>query len=248
MSAPRRIVIVPRMKRTLCCLFFALSIIALNATDQQPVGELGPHWKGKQFQYVGEFFKNYIYLIAGEDGNFGGRLADEQYVADVFIMREDIQILFRDPKSGKFAILDPSDQATRAMTAGDWKFQDVPAESIPAKAWQRATNPKNYPGDLRKGRQQEWIYVDSSGEAKQRDSFYVGTEVKNDPKFGYSFVPLLAVNQQRTTFYLDPKNQKFAPVSADMFGTPLDEIKYRKMDEGGVAEAIWKAIREKLSK
>jgi hypothetical protein len=216
-------------------------------SQTESIGELGPHWIGKQFRYVGEFYRNYVYVIGREDGCLGTRLAGDQCSADIYSVREDTQILFRDPRSGRFAVFDPSDQDSRPTKSTDLKFESALGESIPRKAWQRATNPKDYLDNLKKGRQQDWIYVDSLVEPRQSDSIYVGTTVKSDSESGYSFVPLLVVNQQRITFYLDPKNRRFAPVAADAFGTPLeDKLKYQDMKENGVAEAVWKTIRDQL--
>lgn len=232
-----------KLNYTLLLLLFGLALPICS--EGQSIGEIGPHFPVKRFQYIGDFYHNYAYLIADEDGNFGGRLADDIYVADIYTVREEVLILLRDTKSGRFAIMDPSDPATKNMKATDLKFEDAPKDNILTKAWERASNPKNYPKDLKKGKQQEWIYVDLTAKAKR---FYIGTAIKKEQQSGYSFAPLLVVNEQRSIFFLDPKNRKFAPVSVDPLGTPLEEKKYRKMDEGGVAEAVWKAIKDKLPK
>lgn len=235
------------MKTALFVLYSLICGIYANGPERQSIGELGPHWEGKQYHYVGAFHNNHLYLMGDEEGNLGGKLADDIYVGEAFIVREDIQILLRDPKSGKFAVIDPSDPASRKMKEEDLKFHDAPSTNILAKGWLRAQNPKNYPKDLKKGKEKSWIYVDLTAGAGESDQFYVGTEIKKDPKTGYELVALLVVNQQRTTFYLDPKNKQFAPVKTDMLATPLEDIKYRKMDEGGAAEAALKVIQKTLN-
>ena len=186
--------------------------------------------------------------MGDEEGNFGGRLANDQYFVDAFIVREDIQILIRDPKTGRFTSIDPSDPASRATKEEDLKFQDVAADSIPAKAWQRAQNPKNYPKDLKKGKERSWVYVDLTARSGESDQFYVGTEIQKDPKTGFSIMALLIVNEQRTTLHFDPKNKKFASVRTSMLAEPLEEPKYKAMDEGGAAEAALKVIKDKILK
>lgn len=236
------------MKITLSLLLAVLTVISANGSDRQPIGELGPHWDGERFHYVGDFHKNYLYLIGDEEGNFGGRLADDQYFADAYIIREDVQMLLRDPKSGRFAVIDLSDPASRATKEADLKFHDVPATSIPAKAWKRAVNPKDYAKDTKKGKEKSWIYVDLTARPGECDQFYVGTEIQKDPKTGYSVVALLIVNEQRTTLHFDPKNKRFASVRTNLLAMPLEEPKYEKMVEGGAAEAALKVIQDKIMK
>lgn len=236
------------MKLNYTLLLLLLGLALPSGSKGQSIGEIGPHFTGKRFQYIGDFYHNYVYLIADEDGNSVGRLADEKYVADIYTVREEVLILLRDTKSGGFAIMDSSDPSTKNMKATDLKFEDVSQDNILAKAWERASNPKNYPKDLKKGKQQEWIYVDLTAKAKETERFYVSTTIKKEQQSSYSFAPLLVVNEQRSTFFLDPKNRKFAPVNIDQLGTPLEEMKYRKMDGGGVADAVWKAIKDKLPK
>ncbi|MDO9541006.1 MAG: hypothetical protein Q7J98_01615 [Kiritimatiellia bacterium] len=230
------------MKLNCSLLLLLLGLALPSGSEGQSVGEIGPHLTGKRFQYIGDFYHNYVYLIANEDGGFGGRLADEKYFADTYTVREEVLILLRDTKSGGFAIMDPSDPATKL------KFEKVPKDNILSKAWERASNPKNYPKDLKKGKQQEWIYVDLTAKAKETKRFYIGTEIKKEQQSGYSFAPLLVLNEQRSTLFLDPNNRKFALVDVDPLGIPLEEMKYRKMDGGGVADAVWKAIKDKLPK
>ena len=59
---------------------------------------------------------------------------------------------------------------------------------------------------------------------------------------------LLIVNEQRTTLHFDPKNKKFASVRTSMLAEPLEEPKYKAMDEGGAAEAALKVIKDKILK
>ena len=218
------------MKLNYTLLILLLGLALPSGSEGQSVGEIGPHFTGKRFQYIGDFYHNYTYLIADKDGNFGGcLLADEKYVTDIYTVREEVLILLRNTKSGRFAIMDPSDPSTKNMKATDLKFEDAPKDNILSKAWERASNPKNYPKNLKKGKQQEWIYVDLTAGDKETKRFYIGTAIKKEQQSGYLFVALLVVNEQRLTFFLDPKNRKFAPVSVDPLGTLLEEIKYRMM-------------------
>lgn len=224
---------------------FSLCLLQQVACAQ---GELGPHFLDKNSRYIGEFFQNHAYIRADEGGNFGGKLAGNKFAADVWIAREDAFVLYKQPNADKFAIIDPSDPKNHNLKPTDLNFQLIPNGGLLVKAWERANNPSAYPKDKRTGKLQAWIFVDLVAAAKQTERFFVGTEIKTEPESGLHFIPVLVVNEQRSVFFLDPDRNKFAPVSADLLGTPLEEMKYREMDAGGVGEAVWKFISTKNPK
>ncbi len=117
-----------------------------------------------------------------------------------------------------------------------------------AKAWERVSNPKAHEADRTKGKQQEWLSVGFDAQTRQTERFYVGTEIKTEPKSSLQFTPLLTVTEERFTLFLDPSNNKYAPVSADPLGTPLDPIKYREMPPDSMAAAVWKLLKAVLGK
>lgn len=227
---------------------FLLAVISAVPLHAQQTGELSPHFTGKGYQYVGEFFRNYAYIIKKEDGELGGKLADNKFMADVISAREQVVILLRRPKDGQLAIMDPSDPEARKSAPADLKFQAAPVGSMMAKSWERASNPKAHEADRTKGKEQQWLSVGRDAQPRQTERYYVGTEIKTEPKSSFQFTPLLIITEERMTLFLDPANKKFAPVTTDLLGTPLDPIKYRDMTDGGMAEAVWKLLKPALSK
>ena len=217
-----------------------------HAVEESP--ELAPHFPTKEFVYIGSFFWNYTYIHKNEDGKLVGALADEHYEAYIASAREKVFALVQHPKTQQFALFDPSDRESGKQEFSDLKFQSASVDSAFAKAWLRATTPTAFEKDRKKGRLQEWIYVDVAAKDRQVDRFYVGTEIKTEPKSGFRFVPLLDVTEERAVFFLDPKHKQFAPVTTDLFWTPLEEMKYRDITVGGVGEAVMNFVTGTKSK
>lgn len=215
-----------------------------QANADQP--ELAPHFRGTNFVYVGDFFGNHAYIQLNDGGNMSSALADGHFVASVVTARESTIMLFQNPKTGEVAVLDPSNPESAKKTASDLKFAAISPETPPGKAWARASNPSAFVSDKKKGRSQEWIYVDMATTDRQIDSFYVSTEIKTEAKSGLRYVPILGITEERFMFYLDPKNNKFAPVRNDLFWTPKEEMKYREITAGGVAEAVLKLVTSRI--
>src|SRR5688572_23140093 len=90
-----------------------VAVPSLRAQTGQHEGELSPHFRGKSFQYVGDFHKNYAYIAKDEEGKLGGALAGGTYVADVISAREQVFLLFRKPMDGQLAMVDLSDPESR---------------------------------------------------------------------------------------------------------------------------------------
>lgn len=225
------------MKTTLA-LLLTVVFLTLGHTYAQ---ELAPHFTGDKFKYIGEYFQNYTYLMASEDGDFCGKLAEGRYVTDVWSVREEILMLNYQPASGKYAVLDPSDPASWSKKPGDLKWESFPEDSIVVKAWKKATNPQKHKKDTIKGKNQSWIYVDVLSEAKAMLKFYVGPEIYKEPEF--MFTPLLELNQERMLLYLDPANNKCSYYAIDLLGVPLEEKKYRDMKEGDFCYGVLNAIK-----
>jgi hypothetical protein len=214
-----------------------------HAIEEGP--ELAPHFPEKQFYSVGVFHNNYAYIQQFEGGALGSELADKHYVARVVTARESVAVLFHDSKTRHFTVWDPFEAESKEKQPKDLNFQAVDPEGIIGKAWSRASNPKLFPKDFIKGRTQTWVFVGAVAAEGQGDKFYVGTEIKTDPKSGFQFVPLLKVSEEWFIFHLDPKGKKFAPVRSDLFWIELEELTFQDITPGGIGESVLNLVRPK---
>lgn len=213
------------------------------------LGELGPYFTGKEFHYVGTFYKrNFCYILENEGGTLSNTLSQNHKVADVWIAREAMSIIVQQPKTKKFILFDPSNPETKGLSFEQLTFQDVPQESDIAKGWARANSPESFSKDRKKGKNMNWIFVESAPTPTDIRQVYVGDEIKTNEKYNCRTVPLLEVIQERYMFFLDPDNNRFGAVRTDVLGTPEEEIKYRDITPGSAGEAVLKAISTKPAK
>jgi hypothetical protein len=223
--------------------------VQLSSAAGPNEGELGPYFTGREFHYAGTFYEhNFSYVLENEGGTLSNSLSENKEEADVWTAREAISIIVQQPSTKKFAIIDPSNPETKGLKLDQIKFQDAPQESDVAQGWARASSPESFSKDRKKGKTQNWVFVESAPTPTGRRKVYVGDEVKNNAESGLRIVPLLEVFQTHYTFFFDPNNKKFAPVQTDEFGVAKEEIKYRDITPGGVGEAVLKVISNKPPK
>ena len=213
-------------------------------SESEPyLGELGPYFTGKDFHYVGTFYThNFSYIHENEGGTLSNSLSENHKVVDVWTAREAMSIIVQQPETKKFALLDPSNPETKGLSFEQLTFQNAPQESDIAQGWARANSPESFSKDRRKGKNTNWILIESAPTPTGRRQVYVGDKIKTNEKYNCRIVPLLEVFQDHYMFFLDPDNKKFAPVRTDEFGTPKEEIKYRDITPGSVGEAVLKAV------
>jgi hypothetical protein len=219
-----------------------VSHVAKNETEPY-LGELGPYFTGKEYHYVGTFYKqNFSYILENEGGALSNALSENHKVANIWTAHEAIVVIIQQNSTKKFAIIDPSSPETTGLTFDKIKFQDALQGSDLAQAWARASSPESFSKDRKKGKTHNWVFVESGPTPTGTRQVYVGDEININSDFNCRAVPLLEVTQTNYMLFLDPKNRKFAPVKTDAFGAPTEEMKYRDITPGGVAEAVMKIL------
>lgn len=215
-----------------------------TVSESEPyLGELGPYFTGEDFHYVGTFYKhNFSYIHENEGGTLSNSLSDNKKEVDVWTAREAIRIIVQNPDTKRFAVLDPSNPETKNISFDQLKFQDAPQESDVAQGWARANSPESFSKDRKKGKTQNWVFIESGPTSTGRRQVYIGDEIKTNKDFNCRFVPMLEVFQEHYMFFLDPTNKKFAPIKTDELGIAKEEIIYRDITPNGVGEAVLKAI------
>ncbi len=178
--------------------------------------------------------------MADDAGHFGTTAPDGTVHADVWSAREDFYVLFRDPKTGAFCILDTMDPNFGKTKL---EFSDFPKDSLPVKAWSRAEAPKTFSKDLKNGKEHQWIYVDLNATKVETDRFYVSPEIKSDPKSGYPFTSVMIVNEQRLSVSIFPSKKKFSAVTTDFLAMPSGTEDNFDMKPGDLSEAVLKFMR-----
>lgn len=226
----------------------AAALFASPTFGQQGGDELSPYFKDNDHKFVGTFFRNHAYIVRAKSGSLGGELAGGTFVTDLVSVREKIVILLRRPSDNRFAIMELGGQAANNSASSELEFVDAQPGSLLASSWEKAVNAQTLPANHIKGKQQTWIFVDSETLERSIERYNVGTEVKTESKSGLQFTPLLILIEERSTMYIDPKNRKFASVTTDLFGTPLDAFKYREMTLNGLADKVWKLIKSQPSR
>jgi len=121
--------------------------------SSHPDSELSSPFEDQDLYYIGSFYDNHAYIDTAQDYE----LADG-YVASVYIYRENKLILFKNPKNGKMAALDPSSEITDPDTL---KFPDPPSDSPIVKAWSIASG-QIQPTRIENGHDgRQWAFVDN---------------------------------------------------------------------------------------
>jgi len=117
-----------------------LLILIFLAIGKAHSQEFAPHFTGEEFKYLGEYFHNYTYLMAFEDGEFCHKFSKGTYSIDVFSVREEAYILCYLPSSEKFSIVDLGDPAFKDLRIKDLNWSAVPENSILVKACMDTVN------------------------------------------------------------------------------------------------------------
>lgn len=201
-------------------------------------GELFPHISYEGIEYIGEFYQNYVYTNV----NDAHSLADNHYVASVFVTREDLGILVYDHNSHQFAVMDDYE-----LDNEEPEFYDLTEDNIYAKMWNKAYTSDWEDKDIKNGSEnRKWIYIDTNYQEKEIDRFYFDPIIEYNKMIDHSAIRFLIMNEKRYTFYFDPDNNKYAPVTSDFFWVPLEEIKYQVMKDGEVGFGIWNFIKGRI--
>lgn len=218
-------------------LAFGLLFIAFTKTANAQ-GEIGPHFLKDRCSFIGEVYGNSVYINADDEGRFGNKSQDGTVYADVWVAREDFYIMFRHPKKDAYAMVDSADPTFSKKKFSELEFGDFHVDSLPHKAWIRASSPKSYEKDRKTGKEFAWIYVDAKGDRKQTDRFYVSPEIKLDSSTGCRFVTVMIVNEQRFSVFIDPAKRRFSTELTDRLAMPVEEKKFSQMKRGDLSEAI----------
>gem|GEM_PF-2830885 len=116
-----------------------------------------------------------------------------------------------------------------------------------SKTWGRAEFPSHFPKDFRKGKTTGWVYVDNRIDGCDAYEIYISNEIfrTKDPDVLASI--LLSVQQNHTTFYIDPSKKVFKTVACTpMTGIPVKEAVERDMKEGDIASTALNFILANL--
>jgi hypothetical protein len=203
-------------------------------------GELYPHFG---FEYVGDFYHNFAYTNVDDAGG----LADNHYVAPVYVAREDFGGFIYDHNSHKFAVIDIDPRYDESMKDAEPEFHDMPEDNLFVKMWNKAKSSEWEDKDIKIGSEnRKWIYADVIAQKEEINSFYFNPEIVYHKELGKSSVAVLVMNEKRYTFYFDPDNNTFAPVASDFFWVPLEEMKYQEMKEGGIGFEVWNFIKDRI--
>ena len=201
-------------------------------------GELFPHISYEGIEYIGEFYQNYVYTNV----NDAHSLADNHYVASVFVTREDLGILIYNHNSHQFAVTDVYELDNKEP-----EFYVLKEDNIYVRIWNKANNSNWDDKDIKDGSEnRKWICIDTVYQDKEIDRIYFNPNILYDKIIDQSAISFLILNEKRYTFYFDPKNNKFAPVASDFFWVPLEEIKYQEMKDGDVGFGVWNFLKDRI--
>jgi hypothetical protein len=200
-------------------------------------GELGPHLKSPEFEFVGAYDRDYVYIRPSQTG----RLANSRFVADVFIFKEEWGQVVIDAASGRVAVL-PAGQGIERQR--QLAFIVPPPDSSMARVVARLRSPDRQEAGDREGRnRRRWLYA---GLTRDLWATYVSTSREYDTGSGFTFWRVLTMREQRYQLYFDPDKRMFAPVETDFMGTPKEQLRYGPMRDGTMESKVWDAIKGRL--
>jgi hypothetical protein len=221
-------------------IYFAVALAATFPVQAQFLGELGPHFRDKSIQYIGEFDGYHAYIQKNAAGDLGSPLANDILVSKVISVKEHLGVVFRRPADGLFASLGYWNPKDRNRTLSDLEFKVPPPGSVIARAWENVSNPKA--SSRSKGRQIEWLAVIATEEGRQVRRYFVGPKITTDAKSGLESVPLLLVAEDRFLLMINPRRNEFSPTPTDRFWSPLEKVKYGDIKPDSAPAAILRLL------
>ena len=210
-------------------------------SSQQP--ELSDYYTIKSMKHLGSLHSNHMYIDPAVDPRLKGG-----FVQTVLLVREDYFLIIRNPVNGKMFFFDPRSDIDKNIV--DLEYTSRKSDSIVHKSWLVATG-ELQSNDLITGTEgRKWMSVGIQVSRKYSpfsiDNWFVLPGAEKDPISGMEVITLLVFNEQRLDFFFNQQGTEFAPVVNNDLGMPLEEIKYRKVNEQGGEKIIWNDIQNYL--
>jgi hypothetical protein len=208
----------------------------VTTPDSFASSELGPHYVGDEYHYVGEYYRNFVYLHRGEKGTFLSG-TETHCSVDIFSVRERFGVLLHDPKSGGFISVDGSE--IQNVKDEDLHFENAAPGSMAALAWSKASDPDKFAKDVRVGKHMRWIFVDALFPKDLISAeVFIGLPIEKSKAF--EGCPILTLEKERSSVNIDGKSNKFTRHLMDILALPIGDTTEHILQPGDLPSEIWR--------